>query len=96
MPVVHFRSNVLKIFVTILTVFVRYDILYRTISDKEYKAMEPRELFICDDEQNEANLKNKRAQSKANKPLTEQKAIERKKALETMRELHKMLSESDN
>ena len=58
--------------------------------------MEPRELFICDDEQNEANLKNKRAQSKATKPLTEQKAIERKKALETMRELHKMLSESDD
>lgn len=58
--------------------------------------MEPIELFICDDEQTELTAKNKRTQAKANKPLTEQEALEREKALETMRELHKMLSESDD
>lgn len=58
--------------------------------------MEPIELFICDDEQTELNAKNKRAQPKGNKPLTEQEALEREKALETMHELHKMFTESDD
>ena len=59
--------------------------------------MEPRELFICDDEQTEMNGKKKCARtSKTKEPLTEEEALERQKALERMYELHKMLSESDD
>ena len=59
--------------------------------------MEPRELFICDDEQIETSAKNKRALTpKEKEALAEQEALARQKALETMRELHKMLSESDD